>query len=89
MFTVTAVDGYTELFGDMSMCRIKSIRTLGRIMKFGRQRRYSSELPASSQFIDVTDNLGTTHHLHVADSCYCYNLLCSFLKPKVQSCCKM
>jgi len=40
------------------VCRGKSIRTLGRIMKFGRQRRHSSELPASPQFVDAADNLG-------------------------------
>jgi len=53
------------LFGDVWLHRIKSIRTLGRIMKFGRQRRHSSELPTSAQFIDVADNLGTQFTLQL------------------------
>jgi len=62
-----------EFFGDVQTCRNKSIRTLGRIMKFGRQRRHSSDLPAvSPRFVDAADNLGmhfiaflaaTAHHL--------------------------
>jgi len=47
------------LVGDVRMARMKSIRTLGRMMKFGRQRRHSSDLPTTQQFVDTTDNMGT------------------------------